>query len=384
MHCGELPRLNGSIFSGGASVPAMLNIVNMGDEDGFISDLRCPYQKRGNMPEKAVRTFEHTLPNVNRKWDSSLDGEGLFLIDERYICLDADQRVQTIDLANELVNYAADENSPVRTQAAMIGSVYFGQKNGIPFVQAGGYNIGKSDADKPRWCIVRTKKWELVRHIEAIGIPCFPSSETIRITKDKGLSFSFASELGIPQPDALLTTPMNLYAADVEYPVVMKRLDSNKGSNVFYISDEFGLYRYGEMLEKDDYILLQKAMPTGDDMRVQVICGKIYDVLLRHQSEKDFRSNLDFGGKAEGGTLTAEEEKIVHRIVEGLPDGAGRSGFICVDFLFDENGNAVLGELNAMPGIKRLHDTDPVKFNAIVDFYISQIRSVLDGEQDCS
>jgi gamma-F420-2:alpha-L-glutamate ligase len=217
--------------------------------------------------------------------------------------------------------------------------------------------------------------WEMVRHIEALGIPCFPSSETIRITGNKGLSHSLACEHGIPQPDALLTSPMYVLLQDIEYPIIMKKLESGGGNAVFRIEDRLGLARYAERLRKEERILLQQLMPTGDDMRVMTICGEIYDIMVRHPGEADFRANLQGGGESEKGTLTPDQELIVHRCLDMLPGDIETTGFMCVDFFFDEDRNILLGELNPMPGVQRLKATDPEKFSKLIEFYIGKIEN---------
>lgn len=128
----------------------------------------------------------------------------------------------------------------------------------------------------------------------------------------------------------------------------------NCGKAVYYATDELGVFKALGEIGYESEILLQQCMPSGDDVRVFILCGEIIGAQKRFQGQDDFRSNIRFGGRDELIVLNDEQLESVQKVIAMLPGNPLETGFICADFLFDDKGNFVLGECNSMPEIKRL------------------------------
>lgn len=152
-------------------------------------------------------------------WTSE-QGRGLLLF-EVNLLMTEDER-KTNDLPLRLLEANDRGTLAVKCDVAMAEHILCGQYKGQPFFAFGGIIIKKNDAEKPAWCLCRTKNWRLVRLIEACGIRCFPSSEIIRITSDKGLICIYACAEDVKQPDTILKFPTTQCVPTIDYPAIIK------------------------------------------------------------------------------------------------------------------------------------------------------------------
>ena len=206
----------------------------------------------------------------------------------------------------------------------------------------------------PAWAIIRANDWRFADHLERMGIRCFPSSDIIRLCQDKVLTHSFYAGK-IPQPNTLYCKG-NLRLLDMPeeeiFPMIVKDAYGTYGSGVFKVNSMRSLHNAERVAGQNANLLYQKPEPTGDDLRVYILGNEIIYKVVRRCAEGEFKANVDNGGYPETyDGLNKQDLQIIRRAVEALP---GEHGFMCLDFLFNENGRITFNELNSSPGIKQV------------------------------
>lgn len=206
----------------------------------------------------------------------------------------------------------------------------------------------------PAWAIIRANDWRFADHLERMGIRCFPSSDIIRLCQDKVLTHSFYAGK-IPQPNTLYCKG-NLRLLDMPeeeiFPMIVKDAYGTYGSGVFKVNSMRSLHNAERVAGQNANLLYQKPEPTGDDLRVYILGNEIIYKVVRRCAEGEFKANVDNGGYPETyDGLNKQDLQVIRRAVEALP---GEHGFMCLDFLFNENGRITFNELNSSPGIKQV------------------------------
>ncbi|WP_413574749.1 ATP-grasp domain-containing protein [Bdellovibrio sp. HCB290] len=133
----------------------------------------------------------------------------------------------------------------------------------------------------------------------------------------------------------------------LEFPVIVKQLESSKGDGVFLAKSVEEIY---EIFQKtgDAELIVQEFFPEafGTDVRAFVIGDQIHAVMKRTAQPGEFRSNLALGGTAEACELLPGESELILKATRLL--GLQVSG---VDLLRTRKGSLVL-EANPCPGLE--------------------------------
>ena len=209
-------------------------------------------------------------------------------------------------------------------------------------------------AERYDFCIYLDKDKYLSQMLEKTGLRLFNPHAAICACDDKMTTQILLAGNGIPMPETvsgplcfvrdkkISEAFLDRVEKSLGYPLIAKESYGSLGKGVYKIDDREKLARISEKLRMTPH-LFQKyiASSYGRDVRVTVVGGKMIAAMLR-QSDKDFRSNLELGGKGTpfepDANLRALSEKTASLL--GL-DYCG------IDWLFDGKGGFVLCEVNS-------------------------------------
>ena len=198
------------------------------------------------------------------------------------------------------------------------------------------------------YVINRTNDYKIAEHFENRGIKAFNSSAFSKLANDKQACYDFMEKNGIEIMPTRYSTP----------PFVKKPKNSHGGKGVVMCqsADEY-----------DSNMVCQKpASDLGKDLRVWVINGKIITSILR-VSKTDFRSNFCLGGEAIPYSLSADEKKLVKKIIS-LLDGGFYYG---IDFVFD-GGKIVFNEIEDTVGARMVYEKTDID---IIELFCEELKS---------
>lgn len=241
--------------------------------------------------------------------------------------------------------------------------------------------------ERPVCAFVRTIRPELNLFFEQQEIPVFNSSLVSRICNHKGKTLERLKDLVFCVPSITISGEQLPYVLGLgflqvrswfkdrfEYSAfrereraaveqaedfVLKTVDGHGGSGVFSLNTErqklLSLYNDGRMGVSSE-LVLQPMIRSGReyrDMRVYVIGERIVAAVMRSSSE-DFRANFSRGGEVRHVILKPEQRGIVARITEEF-----EFGMAGVDFLFDQDEQLVLNEIEDVAGARMLYACAP-------------------------
>lgn len=192
------------------------------------------------------------------------------------------------------------------------------------------------------------------RIVEKSGIKMFNSAEAIELCDDKMLTHIALSGGGINMPNtvpSLLCYTKGAAASEkllrrvegeLKFPLIGKTSFGSLGKGVFLIENYDSLRTFEEKFKYQPHLYQEYISSSeGRDIRVIVIGGKAFGAMLR-KNEKDFRSNIEGGGKGEKIKLSRAFASAAERAAKIL--GLDYCG---VDLLIGEDGAPVLCEVNS-------------------------------------
>jgi ribosomal protein S6--L-glutamate ligase len=172
-------------------------------------------------------------------------------------------------------------------------------------------------------------------------------SQNYTVARNKWFTYVALTEAGIASPPSFLITRYDETFPPLEFPMVVKKLESSKGEGVFLANNTKDV---ADIFAKtgEEELLLQEYYPEafGTDIRAFVIGDKIQAVMKRTAQPGEFRSNLALGATGESCELEPHESELILKTVRTL--GLQVSG---VDLLRTRKGSLVL-EANPCPGLE--------------------------------
>ena len=219
---------------------------------------------------------------------------------------------------------------------------------------------GSELKEKPDFVLFWDKDVLLAAYLESLGIPVFNSAKSIALCDDKGKTFIALKDSELPLPKTILApftydtvgyTSLDFadsVIAELGLPFVMKENYGSFGMQVYLIKTKQELLdKLKEVSPKPCLFQEFLAARAGNDIRVQVVGGKVVCAMARH-SDTDFRANVSIGGKMKAYTPTKEEERIALKAAKKL----GLS-FAGIDIIYGDNG-PVLCEVNSNAHFKNI------------------------------
>lgn len=204
--------------------------------------------------------------------------------------------------------------------------------------------------EKSDFIVYLSKDVVAAKLLEKLGYKLFNSAFTIEVCDDKALTYTALEKGGVPFPDTLFAPRLycgqdgEKYRVEAEralgYPMVIKRTVGSLGSGVYLAETREDLKRAVAEIGSAPHIYQKFFGEKGKDVRVIVIGGKAVAAMER-VNDKDFRSNIELGGKGYNRELTPKEREAAEKSAAAV--GADYCG---VDIL-TENGNVAVCEVNS-------------------------------------
>lgn len=155
---------------------------------------------------------------------------------------------------------------------------------------------------------------------------------------------------------------------DVEYPLVIKDVASERGKGVRLCSGEKMLRT--EIAAHGDRIIIQEYVPMAYDIRVLCVGERILGAIKREAASDDFRTNVSLGGVATVYELNNAERALALRAHHAL--GYDISG---VDLAYDPQGKLLVIETNIAPEWQGFTSATGIDVGAaIIDYAIERFE----------
>ncbi|MDE7087498.1 MAG: RimK family alpha-L-glutamate ligase [Clostridia bacterium] len=213
---------------------------------------------------------------------------------------------------------------------------------------------GKVLCNKYGFCVFLDKDRVAARLLERGGLKLFNCSAAIEVCDDKMLTNTALANAGFPLPDCIYA-PLCYHpeskineeflkqtAQRLGFPLVAKINYGSLGAGVTLIKnfEQLAEYERANLTVPHFY---QKFIDCGcgADTRVIVVGGKVVCSMQR-RNEKDFRSNIELGGRGTKAECGKELAKLCTDIAKHL-----NLDYCGVDILTDTDGKTYVCEVNS-------------------------------------
>ena len=236
--------------------------------------------------------------------------------------------------------------------------------------------------DLPEVAFVMDKDVAAVAQLEAFGVRCVNSSQSIALCDNKAYTHAALTRAGIAHPKTI-TAPLvyrNLeaeewanseFVAAVEhalgFPAVAKHAVGSWGSGVFLVENRDELIdvlreAYPAPVIVEEYV----AGSHGRDARIYMVGDTPVAAMRRFGQGGDFRANITGGGRAEAWDPPAEYVDVARAAMAALGLDIGS-----VDFL--DAQDPLVGEVNSNAQFASLTETTGIDVAAAVVKYLEQL-----------
>lgn len=157
-------------------------------------------------------------------------------------------------------------------------------------------------------------RFDILRHLEEMGIPVVNSPQAIACCANKYVSSVLLAKNGIPTPKTVVTDSFDdaLDTLSCFGRAVVKPVFGYKGIGVECVrNDESGMRKLRNIIEKDGVLYIQEFIPNkGRDIRVFVVDNRVLGAIYRMAPEGGWINNLSQGGRPGVCSLTEEQEAL--------------------------------------------------------------------------
>jgi ribosomal protein S6--L-glutamate ligase len=199
----------------------------------------------------------------------------------------------------------------------------------------------------------------VVRQFEMMKVFTTTESQALVRSRDKLRSLQILSRAGVgPAQDHLHQTTAGTFTSFVDrigVPCIIKLLEGTQGLGVVLAETKNAAIAVIESFNTlKARVIVQEFIgeARGVDVRAFVVDGRVVGAMKRIAREKEFRSNLHRGGKAEVIDLSREEEVAALKAANAL--GLYVAG---VDMLQSDRGPLII-EVNSSPGLEGIEKVD--------------------------
>lgn len=216
------------------------------------------------------------------------------------------------------------------------------------------------------FCVYLDKDKYRSQLLEKSGLRLFNSHSAIRACDDKAVTHILLSQNGIPMPATMFgllcydesAAVSGEYLDKIEktlgYPVIVKESYGSLGKGVYKADNRASLEKIAEKLKLTPHVFQQFIKESaGTDVRVIVIGGKVVAAMKR-VSDKDFRSNIELGGKGEKFDCPADMARLCIKTAQilgldycGIDVLFGKEGY----YVCEVNSNAFFGGIERVTGV---------------------------------
>ncbi len=239
-------------------------------------------------------------------------------------------------------------------------------RNGAFPLCVNGFGEIAGGAEGYDFCVYLDKDKYCSQLLEKSGLRLFNSHSAIRACDDKAVTHILLSQNGIPMPATVFgllcydeTAPVCVeYLDKVErafgYPVIIKESYGSLGKGVYKADNRVQLENFANKLKLTPHIFQRFIKESaGKDARVIVIGGKVVAAMKR-VSNKDFRSNIELGGKGEKFDCPADMARLCVKTAQilgldycGIDVLFGKDGY----YICEVNSNAFFGGIERVTGV---------------------------------
>lgn len=233
----------------------------------------------------------------------------------------------------------------------------------------------------PDFVVFTDKDIYLAKQLELLGISVFNSSEAIRISDDKILTYQQLATAKLPIPKTIIYPKtftsqqlkhgvMQAAIHRLGFPMIVKEAFGSFGEQVYLIHNKADLIQQIKHLATKPFVL-QAFISTsyGKDLRLHVVGNKVVAAMKR-QSAHDFRANITAGGTMQAYEPSEEEQKLAILATQSI--GADFAG---VDLLIGENDSPIICEINSNAHIRNLFDATGINVATfIIDYIFKKIE----------
>ncbi len=224
----------------------------------------------------------------------------------------------------------------------------------VPIGDAEAFSRILGDTD---FVIFWDKDVPLAKNLEVCDIPVFNCSECIRLCDDKVLTHLTLADWNIPSIRTV-ASPMSFgmnYEDQADrilnqfgFPFVSKDRVGSFGQQVRLVRDMGDLRK--ELSSSVPKIFQEYIECGGEDIRVEVVGGRVVAAVKRKAPEGDFRSNASNGGVMKAYSPTEEEKSLAIEAANAV-----EADFCGVDIISSEEGPKVC-EINSNAHITNLRN----------------------------
>ncbi len=202
-------------------------------------------------------------------------------------------------------------------------------------------------------CVFLDKDKAAARLLEKSGIRLFNRAEAIEMCDDKMLTYIALADSGILMPNSVYAPLCYYEDAEISetfldgveqklgFPLVAKKCYGSLGSGVYLINDKSGLRSFEEENKLSAHFYQKFIGRGGEDIRVIVIGGKFVCAMER-KNERDFRSNVELGGKGVAYEADDNLKDLCESVAEIL-----KLDYCGIDILTDNEGKRYVCEVNS-------------------------------------
>jgi tetrahydromethanopterin:alpha-L-glutamate ligase len=210
-------------------------------------------------------------------------------------------------------------------------------------------------------------RMDALHRVCAAGVRVWNPPRAVEAAVDKYLTLALLDQAGVPVP-ATWTGQSATAAIDafeeLGGDVVIKPLFGSEGRGIVRVSDRELAWRTCHALERMGAVLYLQRMirHPGHDLRVFVLQGRVLAVMRRNAPEREWRTNVSQGARAERCRLDPAAERMALASARAL--GAELAGVDLVEDL--DAGQLLVLEVNAVPGWRALTSVTGVDIAAAV------------------
>lgn len=197
--------------------------------------------------------------------------------------------------------------------------------------------------------------------VQSVGVVMPNQWEAVRDANDKWRTVQLLEKAGLATPNTDIAYSIDdawVIADHLSFPLVLKKLDGNRGDHVVLVNSIEQLRdAFGHLNVNGSPVLMQHYIECGAlDKRIIVIGGEFVVAMCRRAKRGEFRSNLAQGGTAHSCEVTPEEVDLAIAAADALGlQFAGLDVAAATAVLpgreYVSMGQPFLLEVNAMPAL---------------------------------
>lgn len=218
--------------------------------------------------------------------------------------------------------------------------------------------------------------------LESTGVRLFNRHEAVLVCDDKMETHIRLAGQGIRMPDTIpgllcyqedaslmkAMPRVELIERKLGYPCVIKECYGSLGKGVYCADNREELLAVMEKVKCKAHLFQRLITGSrGRDVRVIVIGGRAVAAMQRI-SDKDFRSNIELGGRAEPFVLPASFREAAEKAATIL-----NLDYCGIDLLFGENGEPLVCEVNSNAFFGGIESVTGINVAEIYAKYMHQV-----------